>query len=63
MTALAAGAGFEAKELWRVKGDQPLGSLSSTPVQKDGYLYGMISFKRFARRTKEGACFDLSRAN
>ena len=41
--------GFEAKELWRVKGDQPLGSLWSTPVQKDGYLYGMISFKRFGR--------------
>jgi outer membrane protein assembly factor BamB len=43
------GADFGAKEIWRVKGDQPLGSLWSTPVQKDGYLYGMISFKRFAR--------------
>jgi len=43
------GADFEAKGIWRVKGDQPLGSLWSTPVQKDRHLYGMISFKRFAR--------------
>jgi outer membrane protein assembly factor BamB len=39
--------GFEAKELWRVKGDKDVASLWSTPVQKDGFLYGMISFKRF----------------
>lgn len=51
------GAGFEAKEIWRVKGDQPLGSLWSTPVQKDGYLYGMISFKRFGRGPLK--CVDL----
>ena len=40
-------AGFEAKELWRVKGNGAVASLWSTPVQKDGCLYGMISFKRF----------------
>jgi outer membrane protein assembly factor BamB len=51
------GAGFEANEIWRVKGDQPLGSLWSTPVQKDGYLYGMISFKKFARGPLK--CVDL----
>jgi outer membrane protein assembly factor BamB len=50
-------AGFGAREIWRVKGDQPLGSLWSTPVQKDGYLYGMISFKRFARGPLK--CVDL----
>jgi outer membrane protein assembly factor BamB len=50
-------SGFEAKELWRVKGDQPLGSLWSTPVQKDGYLYGMISFKKFAQGPLK--CVDL----
>jgi outer membrane protein assembly factor BamB len=50
-------AGFEAREIWRVKGDQPLGSLWSTPVQKDGYLYGMISFKRFGRGPLK--CVDL----
>ena len=50
-------AGFEAKEVWRVKGDSPLGSLWSTPVQKDGYLYGMISFKQFGRGPLR--CVDL----
>lgn len=39
--------GFSAQELWRSKGNNPLGDLWSTPVQKDGYLYGMISFKKF----------------
>jgi outer membrane protein assembly factor BamB len=51
------GAGFEAKELWRVKGDAKLASLWSTPVCKDGYLYGMISFKKFARGPLK--CVDL----
>jgi outer membrane protein assembly factor BamB len=41
--------GFQAKELWRSKGNNPLGDLWSTPVQKDGYLYGMISFKKFGQ--------------
>jgi outer membrane protein assembly factor BamB len=50
-------AGFEAKEIWRVKGDQILGSLWGTPVQKGGYLYGMISFKKFARGPLK--CVDL----
>jgi outer membrane protein assembly factor BamB len=52
-----SGAGFEAKELWRVKGNEPLGCLWSTPVQKDGYLYGMISFKKFGRGPLK--CVDL----
>ncbi len=43
------GAQFEAKELWRVKGNSAVASLWSTPVEKDGYLYGMISFKQFGR--------------
>ncbi len=51
------GAGFEAKELWRVKGDRPLGCLWSTPVQRDGYIYGMISFKQFASGPLK--CVDL----
>jgi len=41
--------GFVTKELWRSKGNSPMGSLWSTPVQKDGFLYGMISFKKFAQ--------------
>jgi outer membrane protein assembly factor BamB len=42
-----SGTGFEAKELWRSKGNTAVASLWSTPVQKDGYLYGMISYKKF----------------
>ena len=49
--------GFEAKEIWRVKGDKPLGCLWSTPVEKDGYLYGMISFKQFGGGPLK--CVDL----
>jgi outer membrane protein assembly factor BamB len=52
-----SGAGFTAKEIWRVKGDKPLGCLWSTPVEKDGYLYGMISFKQFGRGPLK--CVDL----
>jgi outer membrane protein assembly factor BamB len=39
---------FEAKELWRIKGNAAVACLWSTPVCKDGYLYGMMSFKKFA---------------
>ncbi len=42
-------AGLEARELWRVKGDNAAASLWSTPVCKDGFLYGMISFKKFGQ--------------
>ena len=38
---------FIATELWKVPGDNRLASLWSTPVFKDGHLYGMISFKKF----------------
>jgi outer membrane protein assembly factor BamB len=41
------GNAFEAKELWRIKGDATAASLWSTPVCKDGFLYGMISYKNF----------------
>jgi outer membrane protein assembly factor BamB len=51
------GAGFEAKEIWRSRGDSPLGSLWSTPVCKDGYLYGIISYKQFANGPLK--CVDL----
>jgi outer membrane protein assembly factor BamB len=51
------GADFEVKELWRTKGNASAASLWSTPVCKDGYLYGMISFKKFA--TGPLKCIDL----
>jgi outer membrane protein assembly factor BamB len=48
---------FEAKELWRLRGDTPVASLWSTPVCKDGYLYGMISYKEFGNGPLK--CVDL----
>jgi len=51
------GDSFEAKELWRIKGNAAVASLWSTPVCKDGYLYGMISFKKFG--TGPLKCVDL----
>ncbi len=51
------GARFEAKELWRLRGGEPVASLWSTPVQKDGFLYGMISYKAFGNGPLK--CVDL----
>ena len=51
------GAGFEARELWRVTGNKEVASLWSTPVQQGGFLYGMISFKRFGSGPLK--CMDL----
>jgi outer membrane protein assembly factor BamB len=51
------GEGFEAKELWRVTGNKEVASLWSTPLQKDGFLYGLISFKRFGSGPLK--CVDL----
>ena len=50
------GTGFEAEELWRKEGDKVTNHWS-TPVCKDGHLYGMFSFKKYA----EGplVCLDL----
>ena len=38
---------FAAKEVWRTPGNKSVANHWSTPVYKDGYLYGMFSFKRF----------------
>lgn len=43
-----SGDAFAVQELWRIKGNAAVASLWSTPVCKDGYLYGMMSFKKFA---------------
>ena len=50
------GDAFEAKELWRIR-DASVADLWSTPVCKDGYLYGMISFKKFGNGPLK--CVDL----
>jgi outer membrane protein assembly factor BamB len=48
--------GFSAKELWRATGDK-LANHWSTPVVKDGYLYGMFGFKQFGGGPLK--CVDL----
>jgi outer membrane protein assembly factor BamB len=50
------GSEFSSKEIWRKEGDD-LANHWSTPVVKDGYLYGMFSFKKYG----EGplACVDI----
>ena len=44
-----SGAEFTTKELWRAKGNKPVGSLWSPPVYSEGFLYGMLSFKQFGK--------------
>lgn len=41
------GDAFAAKQLWRTPGNKYVANHWSTPVYKDGYLYGMFSFKRY----------------
>ncbi|MEM0897225.1 MAG: PQQ-binding-like beta-propeller repeat protein [Verrucomicrobiota bacterium] len=42
-----SGSKFDAEQLWRSEGDEPVTNHWSTPVHKDGYLYGMFSFKKY----------------
>jgi outer membrane protein assembly factor BamB len=39
---------FTAAEIWRIHGNKDLVAQWSTPVFKDGYLYGMFNAKKFA---------------
>ena len=41
------GDAFTATELYKIPGDKPIANHWSTPVAKDGYLYGMFSFKKY----------------
>jgi outer membrane protein assembly factor BamB len=41
------GGRWEAKELYRSRGNKPLANHWSTPVVKDGYMYGMFQFKEY----------------
>ena len=40
--------GFKATELWKIPGNEKVANHWSTPVCKDGFLYGMFSFKNYA---------------
>jgi outer membrane protein assembly factor BamB len=42
-----AGNRFSVTELWRSRGNQPIANHWSTPVHKDGHLYGMFQFKEY----------------
>ncbi|HET6247573.1 MAG TPA: PQQ-binding-like beta-propeller repeat protein [Tepidisphaeraceae bacterium] len=42
-----SGSEFAATEMWKISGNGEVANHWSTPVYKDGYLYGMFSFKRF----------------
>lgn len=48
---------FDAREVWRRKGNREVASLWSPPVFKDGYLYGMLSFKDYGRGPLK--CVDI----
>lgn len=50
------GAGLKAEPIWRKEGNE-LANHWSTPVVKDGYLYGMFSFKEYGKGPL--ACVDI----
>jgi outer membrane protein assembly factor BamB len=54
------GDAFEATEMWRDKGNSPTSSLWSTPLHYQGYLYGMISGKKYGNGPLK--CIDLKDA-
>ncbi len=39
---------WASKELWFSRGDKPIANHWSTPVQRNGFLYGMFSFKEYS---------------
>jgi outer membrane protein assembly factor BamB len=52
------GNGLAAKKLWVIPGDRQVANHWSTPVHKDGHLYGMFSFKNFG--TGPMKCVELA---
>jgi outer membrane protein assembly factor BamB len=51
------GGELSAKRLWRITGNKDVADLWSTPVQREGFLYGMMSFKQFGSGPLK--CVDL----
>ncbi|MEI9897033.1 MAG: PQQ-binding-like beta-propeller repeat protein [Chthoniobacter sp.] len=49
--------GFKATELYRIRTNKPLANHWSTPVVKDGYLYGMFQFKEYGNGPVK--CVDI----
>jgi outer membrane protein assembly factor BamB len=52
------GKGYAARKLWFTRGNEPVASHWSTPVCKDGYLYGMFGFKQFKKGPMK--CVELA---
>ena len=52
------GEGFTATQLWYIPGNKPVVNHWSTPVCKDGYLYGMFGFKKFKKGPMK--CVELA---
>lgn len=53
-----AGGGFKADQLWQIPGDKEVANHWSTPVFKDGHLYGMFQFKEYG--TGALKCVELA---
>lgn len=51
------GREFKATEVWRKRHNEPVASYWSTPIHRDGHLYGMFGFKKF--HTAPFKCVDL----
>jgi outer membrane protein assembly factor BamB len=49
---------FKSTQLWRSEGNEPVANHWSTPVYKDGHLYGMFSFKKYG--TGPLKCVELA---
>jgi outer membrane protein assembly factor BamB len=56
LRVMKKGSGFEAEELWRQEGNRVTNHWS-TPVCKDGHLYGMFGFKEYGECPL--VCLDL----
>lgn len=54
------GDAWKAEEIWRVSGNK-LANHWSTPVLKDGYLYGMFQFKEYGSGALK--CVDIKTGN
>ena len=52
------GGKWEIKELYRARGNKPLANHWSTPVVKDGHLYGMFQFKEYGNGPVK--CVDIA---
>ena len=53
-----SGDTFTATEIYRMRGNKPLANHWSTPIVKDGHLYGLFQFKEYGSGPMK--CIDLA---